>query len=638
MKSKLIHYLLGSICMLLSLPPAFAGDPDYSAAKIPEKLKKNAHVVKRMEEVEVKIYNPGEVKLTKHYVITILDAKGESDARLVEYYDKLMEIRSIKGALYDAAGNQVKKLKQSDIQDLSAVDDASLMTDARIKRHQFYETLYPHTVEYEVEMKINHTFYLPNWIPQEGEEFAVEQSRLVVNTPDDYTLRHRSYNYKGEPLVVTEKGTRTYTWEIKDLEALPDEEYAPEWDKRSVMVRLAPASFEMQRYKGTMNTWEEYGNFIYALNKGKDELPDNIKQTVHQLTDGLSREQKIDKLYRYLQEHTRYISIQLGIGGWQTFDAAYVASKGYGDCKALSNYMCAMLKEAGVKASCVLVRAGDGLSMRDEAFPSTQFNHVIVCAPGEKDTTWLECTSSYLPAGYLSGFTANRAVLMLNEKGSKLLHTPTLTIEQNLQVRQIDAKVTEGGDVIMKASTYYTGLQQDDLRQMLHSLTKEKMLDVMKQGLQLSSYDVNGFGCKETSGGIPGINEQLEINAHNYASMTGKRMFLAPNLLNKTASRIDPVEQRRADISLVFPYRDIDTVRINVPEGYVPESLPAPVTLNSPFGAYTAKVSMEGNILTYIRAVERKGGTYPAAQFPELETFMNAIYKADRAKVVLVKK
>ncbi len=76
-----------------------------------------------------------------------------------------------------------------------------------------------------------------------------------------------------------------------------------------------------------------------------------LNRKVHELTDHLTdKRQKVFALYDYLQKNTRYISVQLGIGGWQPFPADYVATKRYGDCKALSNFMVALLKEAGIKA------------------------------------------------------------------------------------------------------------------------------------------------------------------------------------------------------------------------------------------------------------------------------------------------
>lgn len=631
--------LLNILSLLLLTGTAFAGDPEYPAFSIPAELKEKAHTVKRWEEIQFRLTSEGVAHLTEHYVITVLDANGDDEARLLADYDKLREIRSVRGVLYDAFGRTVKKLKQSDIEDISAIDGISLITDNRVKKHAFSYNVYPYTVEYEIETRYNCTFIFPYWMPQSGTSMAVEQSRMIVSVPQNYQLRYQPYNYSGTPQVSTEKGSRTYTWEAKNLKVLPDEVLAPAWWRRTAFIRFSPSEFEMERYQGRLNTWEEYGKFVYTLNQGRDQLPETVKQAVHQLTDGVSDpNEKIKRLYRYLQQNTRYISIQLGIGGWQTFDAAYVASKGYGDCKALTNYMYALLKEAGIPSYCTLVYAGDGKTDFDEGFSSNQFNHVILCVPQGKDTTWLECTSSYLQPGYLSGFTANRPVLLVAEQGGKLIHTPVYKAEQNLQLRRIDAQVTPEGNLQAQVNTLYTGEQQDDLQGRLHVLSKEKLMEWIRTSLPLPSYDVTQYGCKEQDGAIPAISEQLGLTARNYASISGKRMFLEPDILNKTKHRMNTETQRRSDIRLTFAYKDADTVNITLPAGYTPESIPKGTSLSTRFGTYTSSITVKDNTITYIRIMQHNAGNFPANTFAELEQFYDAIYKADRCRVVLVKK
>jgi transglutaminase-like putative cysteine protease len=633
-----MYRLLNILFLLIFAGPVLAGDPEYPAFTIPAELKQGAHSVKRWEEISFRLTSDGESRLTEHYVITVLDPNGDDEASLEAGYDKLREIRSVRGVLYDAFGRTVKKLKQSDIEDVSAGDGFSLITDNRVKRHAFSYSVYPYTVEYEIEMRYKNTFMFPVWQPQSGARMAVEQSRMVVAVPQQYQLRFQPYNFSGAPQVTTGKDMRTYTWEAKNMKVAPDEALAPAWWRRTTCIRFSPSEFEMDDYKGKLNTWEDFGRFFYTLNQGRNELPETVKQTVHQLTDGItSPSGKISKLYRYLQQNTRYVSVQLGIGGWQTFDAAYVAGKGYGDCKALSNYMHALLREAGIPSYYTLVHAGHGDTDFDETFSSNQFNHVILCVPLGKDTTWLECTSPYLQPGYLSGFTANRPVLLVTEQGGKLVHTPLYKAEQNLQLRRIDAQVTPEGNLQANVSTLSTGEQQDDLQMRFHTLSKEKIMEWIRTSLSLPSYDVAQYNYKEQEGTIPAIQEQLTLTARNYASSSGKRMFLEPNVLARSGTRVNSETQRRSDIHLPFAFRDEDTVNITLPAGYTPESIPKGTELSTRFGNYTSRITVKDNTVTYIRIIQHNAGNFPANTFKELEQFYDAIYKADRCRLVLVK-
>src|SRR6186713_1120794 len=126
---------------------AFCSDPDYAIATIPKELLKNANAVKRTEELRFEIINSGETVLYQKYALTILNEAGDKYAQFSQSYDKLINIRSIEGSLYDSQGKLVKKLKNKEIQDASGVSENSVFDDNRVKTHNFYYSVYPYTVE-----------------------------------------------------------------------------------------------------------------------------------------------------------------------------------------------------------------------------------------------------------------------------------------------------------------------------------------------------------------------------------------------------------------------------------------------------------------------------------------------------------
>jgi len=292
------------------------------------------------------------------------------------------------------------------------------------------------------------------------------------------------------------------------------------------------------------------GKFEYELFEGRDILPANVKQDVHQLTDKLfSQEEKVKILYNYMQQNTRYVSIQLGIGGLQPFEAKFVAEKKYGDCKALSNYMVSLLKEVGIKANCVIIKSGEEVEGRGlfEDFPVDLFDHVITCVPNLKDTLWLECTSQTVSAGYMGRFTGNRKALLISENGGYVVNTTKYTMSDNLQLRKINASIDVDGNLTAEVFTHFTGLQQDLQHDLMYYDNKEEREKYLNSELNLPTYKVEKNEYQETKARIPAINEYLKITSANYASITGKRLFIVPNLFNKV-SKLSEDMNRKCDI------------------------------------------------------------------------------------------
>jgi len=634
------HLLIFAVA-LFSVLSINAADKKYPVSEIPDSLTKGAHAVIRLSKTTFKVNSLRSTELVKQFAITILDRDGDRFSNFIADYDQLHKVKNIEGVLYDADGNVVKRLKQKDLVDVSTVDNISLIDDSRVKAHNFYYNVYPYTIEYYYETTFSHSFFYPSWMPVADEDISLQSATFDLIYPSNLGMRFREMNIDKKPAKTETGGTVEMKWAMENKKAIKVPSLFATWKDLIPAVYLAPNSFEMANLRGDMKNWKNYGLFQYELIKGRDVLPDNIKSKVHELTaNSKSEKEKIKVLYDYLQKNTRYISIQLGVGGWQPFDAKYVSANGYGDCKALTNYMHSLLKEAGITSYYTLVYAGDNTFAQNrvmEDFPSTQFNHVILCVPTGKDSMWLECTSQELPAGYMSGFTANRKALMIKEDGGYLVSTPRYGLNQNVQTRVVHASINPDGEADLNIQSAYYGMQQDRYSAIVKALSAEKVKEYLSRSMSLATYEINNYKYDLNTADVPVLHETLNIKASNYATMMGKRIFIIPNMINQSSLQMVMDENRTADFLFGTAYCDSDYVEIKVPAGYKLEGSIKDVELSGPIGKYSVKSSFDGDKIIYKRYMERYSGRIPVSKQKEVVDFYNTIYKTDKSRIVLVK-
>jgi hypothetical protein len=630
--------MLKRLLLLSFFAPLMLIAQKYAVNKIPDSLKEGANAVKRNEELVISIKSPSKAIIKNKYAITILNASGDRFAYYYNSYDKLSSLQDISGYLYDAEGKEIKKVKKKDIQDVSNDDEMSLMTDDRIKRHSFFYTTYPYTIEYEDEKELDGIFFLPKWQPMLSYSFAVEESNYIVELPENYQIRYKQFNYLTQPTITNSGKKQVYAWKVNHHKSINYEPFMPSFTDVTTNVYVAPNDFSIGGYNGNMSTWQNFGKFIAELNKSRDELPENIKSDIQKLVSGLtSTEEKVKVLYEYLQKNTRYISIQMGIGSWQPFDAKFVASKRYGDCKALSNYMVSVLKEAGVKANYVVIKSGRGAKGLWEDFPAPYFNHAVACVPNGKDTIWLECTSQTESAGFMGSFTGNRKAIMVDEEGGHIVRTPNYFTNENLQLRKVTADINKEGTLVANVKTVFTGVQQELQHSLIHNYSDEERKKYLNSYISLPTYVVEKNEYKETKGKLPIVEEYLKIVSAGYANISSKRLFVTPNLFNK-GGKLSNDKPRKFDIEIDYAYKDVDTIIINIPEGYTTEALPKDVSITNKFGTYSIQFSVKGEQINVLRIYETKEANYPASDYSDLVKFYNEIAKADRSKIVMLKK
>ncbi len=632
--------------LLLPLHPA-APAPKYAVEDIPAALREGAHAVLRADDEVVAVKSAGRLVHTVHRVVTVLDAAGDDLGQHAVGYDALRSLSYLRGAVYDADGRLLHQLRAAEIHDQGMGDaGGSFMTDVRVRYADLRQPQTPYTVEFDYEIVSDNALFYPDWQPQEQEGLAVQSSTFRVTMPAALPLRYQERQLPAGTAVAhsTAGSQEVYEWALRNLPAVEDEEDAPPLADRTPAVVLAPGTFEVQGHKGTCASWQSLGQWSYELNAGRDVLPPATLAKVAALVNGApDARARAQRVYEMLQGSTRYISVQLGLGGWQTFPASAVASSGYGDCKALSNYTKALLAAANVPAYVALVGAGSDEADLRADFPSSQFNHAILCVPPAKgsatDTLWLECTSQTEAFGYMGSFTGNRHALLLTPQGGQLVATPRYGAAENRRERRLDLFLDAMGNATATARTLRTGQEQDVYAQLLHELGPAEQKKYVTDHLKLPSFTLTKLVLKATPAGpLPGVVETLGLALPGFAPPSGKRVFVNPNLLSRLPALPAQVGERQAALWMPRASLHADTVRLHLPAGFQPETLPAAVQLSTAYGTYASQyATLPDGTIQYIRRLELKRGRLPKTAYTGYLDFRRKISNADKVSVVLLK-
>jgi len=647
MFTRALSYVLGGLLLLGGSTAAqgqkYGALPDslpdqYAASSVDRSAYEDSpDAVVRLEALRLVVDGPEEATLYARKVVTVFNDGGRHRGRLRLGYDSFVDIEELEGRILDADGHEIKELDDEHLTDRSSIG-GSLYSDARVRVATLFTDSYPYTVEYRYETEITAPMRWPTWYPA-FQEAPLAFGQFVVDAPDQYDVRSHVQGDSLKKVTETRGDRRVTRWRVTDRPAYEREPVGPSWGEQAPAVRVAPTEFEAAGISGNMSTWSAVGAWYHRLKKSRDELSPTAAQEMRGLVEGAAtKRDSVQRLYRHLQKKTRYVSVQLGIGGWQPFPASYVRERGYGDCKALTNYMEAALRAVGIRSHPVLINRGMAAAPVPPEFPSVPFNHVVLAVPMPRDTLWLENTDTTAPFGHVAADIEVRHGLLVRQNGGTLVRTPASEAPDNRQTRTGTVTLTPTGDGTASVQTTYTGNQQDRVRRRLVDKTPRERNKWLRRRVDVASFDLQQADFADVDAYQDTVRLPLELGLPGYASQTGSRLFLPLNLMQRWTEIPPEMEDPRTQPVRPFPYpfTDVDTIRYELPEGYNAEALPDPVTVERPFATYEAEVKRGDDVLVYRRRLEWRDELLSPEQYEAVRTFLQSVAEADQAQAVLV--
>ena len=609
-----------------------------SSLSIPQELKENANAVFRDNSIEITIEAIDEMVVKKRLVVTVLNKQGNFDARIVEDYDDDTKITKLSAKIYNAYGKEIKKYTKGKFLDISSVSGGTLYSDDRVKYIEYTPTSYPYTLVFESEYKTSSTGFIPRWFPTNGFYVGVEKSTYMLNNPLKIPIRIKEKSFEDYPIenISTESNLH---YVLKNQTAIKPENSSISSLEFMPYLMVASDQFSLKKVKGNASNWKEFGKWVHdKLLVGRDILDKNTKSKILSLTSKAKSDvEKAKIIYKFMQDKTRYISVQVGIGGWEPIAANQVDKVGYGDCKGLTNYTKALLDVVGIESYYTLVYAEQKRNI-DKDFASMQGNHAILNIPNNGKDIWLECTSQTMPFGYLGAFTDNRDVLVVTKEGGIIKKTPAYLNETNLRVTKAIINLGVKGDVNSTVDIVSEGTRYDK-RYILETESQSELKKFYKSNIwdYNNNLEISSISFENNKDAVI-FKEKIKLTIDGYATINENDYLFRVNLFNRNSFVPTRYRERKLPLEIVRGYKDVNEYTYKIPEGYAIQLLPQEKNITTKFGSYNVTFTKtDNNTFVYKKSLLIKAGEYPKEEYAAYRKFRKSIAKYENIRISLTK-
>lgn len=566
------------------------------------------------------------------YVLQINNRAGESNARVTIPFSKNNRILGLEGSIENLNGIVIRRLSKKDYTDISAVSDQAMYTDDFIRRFELIHNQYPYRIRYTYRMEFREFLYIADWVPVLDENIPTHNASLTVEMPLAYPYRAKSKDISFHEADTLGANIRL-TYKADNIPAYHSEPYAPSPLNSLPYVIIVPENFRWFT-PGSLTTWQTYGQWESKLIEGADVLPVQEKNKVRNLVSGISDEtEKAKKLYAYLQDNTRYINVKIDVGGLKPYPAEYVALHKYGDCKALSNYMKSLLKEAGIHSYYANIIADEDPGAIDLSFPGQQFNHVILYVPFLKDTFFLECTDNTSPFGYIGTRKQNRPVFVIDGSDSRFINIPALSPGQVKNTRNLFYLVKPEGSARLCLDFSFRGEYYELFDAVLSQLSVTRQEEFIRKYLPTGNFELIDWRLsrKHRDTAIIVLTATLEVPqaVKTYGNDISIPLFPVFTTVFETP------EKRKLPVSIHYPEYSCDSLVFSLPQQMNKNGVIQETRIVSPYGEYYRKAVQQGSQVYVTRSLLLHRGQYPLNEYPEFHKFITALQQADKKSVFI---
>lgn len=426
------------------------------------------------------------------------------------------------------------------------------------------------------------------------------------------------------------------TYKAEHIPAMKDEGYVNNIENylSSITCELASTNFPNSPSKSYATDWEavvkriyESDNFGVELNK-TNYFEEDIKAVVNATA---TTDEKIEAIYNHVKSNVK----------WNGFNSYYcdegvksAYKKKTGNVAEINLMLVAMLRSSGFNANPVI------LSTRSNGVPlypsRSAFNYVIAAVELQDKIILMDATEKYGYINVLPERVINWSGRLIRPNGT----SEEIELSPNVHSKNtVNLMVTlkEDGLVSGRIRNQYFDHFALNFRDNHADKTEESYIEYLEgknKGLEVDEYKISNKTDLAKQ-----IVEDYTFKNNGLVEKISDKLYFNPMLFLAKTSNPFVSENREYPVDFVFPKQEKYTISINLPEGYVVESLPksAAFAMDENIGSFSYDIVNVGKQIQVSVTQNINWIIVPGNYYGILKNFYKSLVEKETEKVVLKK-
>ncbi len=462
--------------------------------------------------------------------------------------------------------------------------------------------------EYSYEMEMDFLFWYPTWYFQS--DIPTVWSEYRTKVPEFYTFSYQPFGAHDLFIKESEKMTDRirFNYEIssgtnrlgnsnmgrrvteivdfeaekvylvmKDVPALPDEPYmrAREDYEARVEFQFTHVQYPgQQRYSYTRSWSKLIEDLLDDSDFGKKLKTNNDFKTTNQLyTYGVDDEvERMKIIYNLVLEQIEWDGYY---GVFLDKDVIKTYKEGRGSGSEINMTLIQMLRDADINAYPLLASTHDNGPVNTLLGVVDQFNHTLAYVDMGEQAFILDATDKNRSFNLLPDNVLGTTGLLVYLE--QIIWMPINNTAQNASIKTVMINLTEkgyNGSLRAQTSGYYSA----NLRS---TYNKQDSVGYFQELL----FDSESFTQVSTVSGVlddfeQGFNYLLEFK--NEESVDGDFIYFNPMVIGQMTENPFKLEDRFFPVDYNYPFQEMVTMNISLPEGWTVDELPQPIIYRLP--------------------------------------------------------